>query len=263
MTISISLLELKDHLTGEAGAEAVTSLMKNQPDCTEDDLLDMTRILEGREETGRDFLTCNPGDDFLDNYMPQIETLLRRSLKDIPEEIDLAEGLGEKEMSFKLFGINLPLTVFINFIRWAILISPLLLLLLLLIIAFLAVHSFKALRGWWGYPITIAGLMATGLAFLVGPAANFLLDRFMGDTQMMGLHESLVDTASVLALQILQALFTQARNYALIVTGIGLSIIIIASVLKEPVAKPMDDPELESRLEVQEDSIPDDDTGKN
>jgi hypothetical protein len=280
MTVSISLLDLKEHLTGEAGAEAITQLMKNQPECTEDDLLDMTRILDGRQDTGKDFLTCNPGNDFLDNYMPQIESLLRRSLKDIPEEIDLAKGLGDKEINFKPFGIDLPLTVFINSIRWAIMVSPLLNLLLLLVIAFLAVHSFKALRIWWGYPIAIAGLLASGLAFLAGPAANFLLDRFGGDLAMTGLHESLVDTGSGLALQILHTLFTQARNYALIVTAIGLSIIIISSVLKDPGPKPIDDQETEESLEKEkekkkkkkrkkkkkvdekEEPLPDDELGK-
>jgi outer membrane biosynthesis protein TonB len=117
------------------------------------------------------------------------------------------------------------------------LISPLLNLFLLLIIASLAVHSFKALRGWWGYPIAIAGLLAAGLSSLVGPAASFMIDRFGLDSPMPGLHEDLIDVASGLALHILRILFAQARNYALIVLGVGLTIIIVASVLKEPKLK--------------------------
>lgn len=262
MAVGISLLELKEHLTGESGVEALTQLLKNQPECTQDDLLEMTRILEGSDDSGKDFLSCNPGNDFLDDYSPQIESLLRRSLKDIPEEIDLAKGLDGKEVKIKPLGVELPITTMINFIRWTILISPLLNLLLLLIIAFLAVHSFKGLRGWWGYPAAIAGLLATGLASLAGPAADFLLSRFLGDSMMTGLHEELVDTASGLALQIIHTLFTQARNFALIVTGIGLTIIIIATVLKGPGEKPEKVKE-SAEAEGTEEPVPDDDIGEN
>ena len=152
MTLSISLKDLKDNLTGESGVEALTQLYKNQPECTEDDLLNMVSTLEGNDESGMDFLSCSPGNDFLDDYAPQIETMLRRSLKDIPEEIDLGSGLAENNITIDAIGIDLPLPVVINFGRWMLLISPLYNIFLMLVIAFLAVHSFQGLRGWWGYP---------------------------------------------------------------------------------------------------------------
>ena len=259
LTVAISLLDLKENLTGEAGVDAISQLLKNQPECTQDDLLNMTSILDGTDESGMDFLSCNPGNDFLDDYAPQIETFLRRSLKDIPEEIDLGSGLAGKDITIDALGIDLPLTVVINFGRWMLLISPLLILFLMLAIAFLAVHSFKALRGWWGYPIAIAGLLATGLASLVTPAANFMIERFGLDSPMPGLHEELIDVASSLALRMLHQLFTLARNYALIVTGIGLTIIIVASVLKRPRTKVGKSSE---EAEEEKEPIPDDDLGE-
>ena len=261
ITVRISLLDLKEHLTGQSGVEAITQLMKAQPECSQDDLLEITRIMEGNEGPSKDFLSCNPGNDFLDNYIPQFEVLLRRSLKDIPDEIDLANSLSGKDFTVDAFGVDLPLTVLINFLRWAILISPLLNLFLLFVIAFFAVHSFNALRVWWGYPIAIAGLLGTGLASLVGPAANFIMERFGFDSAMPGLHEGLIDAASGLALRILGSIFTQARNYALIVTGIGLTIIIIASVMKGGKTKPKKIKEAEQDL-GEEEPIPDDDLGK-
>ena len=236
--VGISLLELKDHLAGQSGVEAIIGVMKAQPECSEDDLLEITRVLEGTDESNVDLLTCNPGNEFLDDFTPQIESLLNRSVKDIPDEIDLAKSLTGKEISIGALGVNLPVTVLINFIRWMILVSPLLNLLLLLIIAILAVHSFRGLRGWWGYPTAIAGLLATALASLVSPAVNFFSKRFLQDPPMAGLHEDLVDAASGIALEIVRLLFTQARNYALIVTGIGLTIIIVASVYKDREIKP-------------------------
>lgn len=261
LSAEISLLELKEHLTGQSGVEGITMLMKNQPECSQDDLLAVTRILEGKDEPGMDFLTCNPGDDFLDAYSPQIEVLLGRSLKDIPDKIELGKGVEAGNVTIEALDIDLPLTVIINFVRWLILISPLLNLFLLLIIAFLAVYSFKALRGWWGYPIAIAGLLGTVLASLVSPAANFLIGKSGLDSPLPGLHEKLVDTATNLALRFLHVLFAQARNYGLIVTGIGLTIIIIASVLKEGGSKQKETGQDE--LKPGEDApLPDDDFGK-
>lgn len=231
LPLKISLLELKDHLTGQAGVEAIRGVMASQPECSKDDLLEMARVLEGSEESGMDLLTCYPGDEFLDNYAPQIEVFLNKSLQDIPDEINFAEGLEGKEISIAPLGIDLPLPSLINFLRWTILISPLLNLLLLLVIAALAVHSFQALRVWWGYPIAIAGLLAVALSSLASPVADLLADKFLQDPPMAGLHESLVDAASGIALEILRLLVTQARNYALIVTGVGVTVIVLASVL--------------------------------
>ncbi len=251
--LGISLLDLKDNLTGQAGVEAITKVLEAQPECSDDDLLAFTRILEGTEESGADFLSCRPGVDILENYAPQIEALLTRSLKDIPDEIDFTENLDGDGLSIEIFSNDVPVTVFINFIRRVILLSPLLNIMLMLVIAALAVHSFKGLRGWWGYPTAIAGLLATALASLASPAANFIIDRFLADPPMAGLHDELVDAASGVALEMIRLIFTQARNYALIVTGIGLMIIIIPSVFKDGMRRDQKD--------LGGESIPDDDLG--
>jgi len=254
IALGISLLELKENLTGSAGVDAIMEILKAQPECSKEDLLAFTRILEGSDEPGIDLLACKPSTEIMENYRPQIETLLARPVNDIPDEIDFTESLIGDELSIEVFGFEVPLTVFINFLRRMILISPLAILILMLVIALLAVHSFKGLRGWWGYPIATAGLLAAGLAFLAAPAADFLINRLLVDSPMAGIHESLIDAASGVALELVRLIFTQARNYALIVTGIGLAIIIIASVI--PAGFPG------TRMMAEGEAIPDDDLGE-
>ena len=261
LPLGISLLELKDHLTGQAGVEAIRGVMSVQPECSKDDLLEMASVLDGSDDSGMDLLTCYPGDEFLDNYAPQIEVFLNKSLQDIPDEISFAKGLTGKQISIEPLGLDLPLPVLINFLRWVILISPLLNLLLLLVIASLAVYSFKALRAWWGYPIAIAGLLATALSSLASPVADFLASKFLLDPPMAGLHDVLVDAASGLALEILRVLVTQARNYALIVTGVGVTIIVVASILKVGDTILKQGGKTGQDLE-QEESLPDDERGE-
>ena len=240
LALTISLQELKDHLSGEAGVTAISQLLDAQPECSKDDLLDMTRILEGKEEPEKDFLSCQPPDDFIENYTPQLEVLLRRSLRDVPDEINLAEGLfedsrsGGKAATISAFGVQLPTYLLFKWIRWAIRMSPLFCVTLLLIIAFLAVDSFKGLNVWWGYPLAISGLIGFGLAMMVGPVAKWLTGTFLADRTMAGFSPVMIETGSGLAVQIIRSLFTQVRNYSLITVGMGLGIIISSSVLKGP-----------------------------
>jgi len=241
--ISISMLELKEHLGGEAGVEAIAQLLDGQPECSKEDLLEMTRILEGKVDPGKDFLTCKPPDDFIKNHTPQLGVILRRSIRDIPDEIDLGKGLlmdNGKVGSIKAFGIELPTFLFIKWIRWGIRMSPLFAVTLLLFIALLAVHSIKALGVWWGYPLTISGLIGFATAMLVGPLANWATNSFLVDRTMAGLSPILVETGSGLAVQVLRLLFIQIRNISLITAGAGFAIIILSTVFQSPGKKESD-----------------------
>jgi len=242
ISIKISLLDLKERLGGETGVEAIAHLLDAQPECSKDDLLNMTRILQGKEEAGGDFLNCRPPDDFIQNFTPQLEVLLRRSLRDVPDEIDLGKGIfGEASSSegptIELFDSEIPTLALIKWIRWAINMSPLVCLLLLVVIAFFGVFSFKELGRWWGYPLAISGLMGLGISLLVGPAVDFFTSSFLKNREFTGFSPVLIDTGSDLVVGIILSLFLQVRNYSLVVIGMGLAVIITAAVLKPPTKK--------------------------
>ncbi len=242
ISIKISLLDLKERLGGETGVEAIAHLLEAQPECSKDDLLTMTRVLQGKEEAVGDFLNCRPPEDFIENYTPQLEVLLRRSLRDVPDEIDLGKGIfGEAGSSsgptIELFDSEIPTLALINWIRWAINMSPLTCLLLLVVIAFFGVFSFKELGRWWGYPLAISGLMGLGISLLVGPAVNFFSDSFLKNRGFTGFSPVLIDTGTDLVVAIIRSLFLQVRNYSLVVIGMGLAVIITAAVLKPPTKK--------------------------
>ncbi len=240
LTIKISMVELKNNLSGEAGIEAIAQLLEAQPECSKDDLLEMTRILEGREAVGKDFLTCQPPAKFIENYTPQLEVIVRRSLRDVPDEIDLGKGLfdaggsGNQAALINMFGYDLPQYMLFKWIQWSIRMSPLFCVTLLLIIALLAVHSYKALGVWWGYPLAISGLIGIVLAMLVGPLSNFLTNIFLGNRTLAGISPVMIETGSSLAVQLIKSLFTQVRIYSIIAAGLGLGIIIISAVVKSP-----------------------------
>jgi hypothetical protein len=264
IAVAFSLADLKERLGGPDGVDAIVQVLDAQPECSKDDLLMMTRILEGKEDPGADFLSCRPTDDFIENYSPQIEVLLRRSLRDIPDEIELGKGLIPGDNAIKAFGYQVPTYLLVQWIRWSIRMSPLFCVSLLLVIAILAVHSYKGLGGWWGYPLAITGLIGLALALLISPLASWLSSILLKGRAAAGISPVLIETGSSLAVRILRTLFNQVRNYSLIAIGMGLAVIIIASVLSPGGKKPAADdqeaapPEdLEKVQEIDQQEIPD------
>jgi hypothetical protein len=239
LKFSIPLLDFKDRLSGGAGVEAITHLLDGYPECSKDDLLGMTRILEGREDPGKDFLTCQPPEDFIKDYTPHLEVLLKRSLRDIPDEIDIGEGLFNtgKDTGLKIFGYQLPTYLFIKWIRWSIRMSPLFCVAMLMAIAILAVYSFKSLNVWWGYPVAISGLMGIAISLLAGPLANWLTTTFISGRTMAGMSPLIIETGSSLAVQVIRSFFKPVLYYSLAAAGLGLGIIIISAVIKAPEKK--------------------------
>ena len=245
--VVISLEDFKQRLGGPEGVDAIVGVLDAQPTCTEDDLLDMTRILEGSEDPGESFLSCRPSDDFIEKYTPHLEVMIRKSLRDVPDEIDLGKGLfsADRENAVGFFGYEVPPALVMRSIHWFIKMSPLFCVGLMLLIGLLAVHSFKGLGGWWGYPITISGLMGLGLALLVSPLAGWASTMVQDNRSLTGISPILVETGSSLAVQVIQTLLRQVRNYSLITFGIGLAIIITTAVIS-PAKKSVQDPEPES-----------------
>jgi hypothetical protein len=261
--VIISLKDLKEELSGEAGVEAIVQLLDNQPICSKDDLLEMTRVLQGKQQPGGDFLNCRPPDDFIENYTPQLEVLLRRSLRDVPDEVDLSSGLlsiagSSKDPSIELFGTQIPILAFVKWIRWLITITPLACLFLLIIIALFGVYSYKGLSGWWGYPLAISGLMGLTVSLLVGPVVNFITNSFLRDRDFFGLSPALIESGSDLAVEVISSLFIQVRNFSLIVIGMGLTVIIMANVLGTSI-KAKQDHDMDKEDIKEKDQIPDTD----
>lgn len=235
LSISISMLELKEHLSGEAGVNAIVGLLDTQPDCSNADLIAMSRVLQGAGEPGQDFLTCRPPAAFIEDYTPQLEVLFRRSLRDVPDKIVLAEGLFVNDESgsgtIPFAGQQLTPYLLLKWIRWGIQMSPLAALTVLLFIALLAVDSFKALRGWWGSPLLISGLIGITIAFLAPSLARWGTDTFIAGKTAPGISPHVVETGINLAVQMIQSLFVQVRNFALITIGLGLVAIIVPSIV--------------------------------
>lgn len=245
-SITLSMLELKDSLSGEAGINAISHLLEAQPDCSSDQLIEMTRILQGSGAPGNDFLGCNPPSGFIEERAPQLEVMLRRSLREIPDELDLASGLfsgnaeaGGEASGVTVFDYQLSGFLFVNWIRWTIRMIPLLSLFILLVIALFAAESFKDLRGWWGIPLIVTGIIGLAFALAATPLSNLVIDTFIAGQRVGGISPSLFDAGTEIVGALIKSLFLRLRNLALLLAILGLGIAILPKLI---LTRPKDEP---------------------
>jgi len=172
--VTISLVEWKAHITGEAGVNAFVQLVRVQPPCGQDELRKW--VTEGVSELP----TCKPPDDVLAAATPQIQATLNKVIADLPDEAALSqvfEGGGEDESGETPppdsgGTVQGPLP-FLQTIRLGARLSPLIPLVLLLLVALFAVRSWRGLMRWWGIPLLLAGLVGAALAVAFLPAMKF------------------------------------------------------------------------------------------
>jgi len=172
--VTISLVEWKAHITGEAGVNAFVQLVRVQPPCGQDELRKW--VTEGVSELP----TCRPPDDVLAAATPQIQATLNKVIADLPDEAALSqvfEGGGEDESGETPppdsgGTVQGPLP-FLQTIWLGARLSPLIPLVLLLLVALFAVRSWRGLMRWWGIPLLLAGLIGAALAVAFLPAMKF------------------------------------------------------------------------------------------
>jgi hypothetical protein len=133
---------------------------------------------------------------------------------------------------------------------------PLVCVSLLMIIGILGIYSFKELGRWWGYPLALSGLVPLGISLLAEPAAEFATTRLIPDSIKSTFSPQLIETGSELGIAVIRALFTQVRNYSLVVFGMGLAVIISASVLGPSAKKSVQDQEIETEPDQEEETEP-------
>lgn len=161
--ISFSMVEVKERLAGEEGAQMVRRIFDSMPACTDAETASWAAAqLAG----GGDLPECRPPDELLDAVMPQIETALDEAAAGIPDQQEIPLT-ADPQNDFR------PA---LRAIRAVSLLSPLIPIGLLFAIAILAVRSLRGLLMWWGFPILIAGLFGLLLALAVLPVESYLLD---------------------------------------------------------------------------------------
>ena len=183
----MSLLPLKQSMTGDAGVAAVYTLLNAQPDCTLIQVAEMTIRLLGAE----DIQYCKPPAELHPLLTPVIEAQMEVTAFLMPDQIPFAnaEGLRPEDD---------PRTRLRNG-RTLMGLTPIIPLGFLLLLTIITVNSLKSWLNWWGVPFLGTGLIATLISLSGAPVISGMLRRLIIQRADVYLPEVLSDYASDLA----------------------------------------------------------------
>lgn len=212
----LSLAPLKEQMTGENGIQAVLDLMRTQPDCTLQQIAQMSLALLSQQELS----LCNPPQAADGIIRPIIHAQLQIATLAIPDQVTLASadsatGKPDPRQRLELIRVGMRL-------------SPLAPLALLLILTLLAVRSLRDWLQWWGYPLLIAGVLAALLALAASPVVSAILLRILAMRLPAYLPAVLLNDSGQLAAAIVGQMLKPVALEGLILGGIGLILVIFA-----------------------------------
>ncbi len=215
-----SLLPLKQRMSKPEAVQAVLELLKTQPPCTLTQIAQMTvAALADRQIT-----LCNPPAESIGLITPIIQTQLQLAAAVIPDQVTLisAPPAGQKDPRAQLKVARLVMQL-----------SPLVALALLLGVTLLAVDGFNSWLKWWGYPLFVTGLLASLMGLAGAPLAQAFLPEFLAHRMPTYLPTILLNNGSQLAAAILEQLLRPVTLQGLALGGIGLVMVIIATLVKQ------------------------------
>ena len=163
---TITLVPIKARLTGPAGVEIVQKILRAQPDCTADQLLQM----------GLGFLSgniglCNPPPELLGLVNPLIESQLQLLTFSIPNEVTLIASTPGDPSNDPRAGLRQ--------VRTLMTITPVFPLFFLFCLTIFAVRSLVDWLQWWGYPFLIIGGAGAIIALVGAPVLGIVVQSIL------------------------------------------------------------------------------------
>lgn len=231
--VTISLVEWKAHVTGEAGVNAFLQLVRVQPPCSQDELRKW--VTEGVTELP----TCKPPDDVLAAATPRIQAMLNDVVADIPDEAGLSQAFKGEDESREApppdsGGATQGPLPFLRTIRLGARLGLLIPVALLSLVALFAVRSWKGLMRWWGIPLLLAGLIGAALAVALLPVMKFGYVTFAAGKIPPYLSDGFVQAGLDVAWQIAGTLARWMGGEAALIGLAGLTMLAGLGFIKGP-----------------------------
>lgn len=205
-SVQLSLIPLKVSMTSGTGVQAVYTLLNAQPDCTLEQVFQMTLDLLSKGE----MQFCKPPAELYPMLTPAIQGQMEFATLAIPDQFILISAPAENDPREKLQTARLLMRL-----------SPILPLGFLLMLTIAAVNSLKNWLRWWGIPFVITGLLACLMSLSGAPIFGTLFKTILVNKMPIYLPAILLDYAGDLASAMVQALLNPILWQGLILFFLG------------------------------------------
>jgi hypothetical protein len=218
-SVSVSLVRLKERLTGQAGQDAIRQLIAAQSPCTVEQLAQMAAGMLGG---GEGMVICAPPEEILAFLMPQLQNQLTALVTQIPDKAMIIKPSSQPAQPGGGPLGNDPITV-IRTVRLGLHFSPLLPLGLLLLVTLFGVRSLKGWLLWWGIPFFFAGAIALVPGITLLPGLNWAWNNFVVPRIPPFLSADVANISHELATYIIHGLSEQIILQTAILLAVGLA----------------------------------------
>lgn len=168
-SIVVSLLPVKAQLAGPSGVNVIKEFLKTQPNCTIEQLTQM-----GLGFLGGNIALCNPPPEAIGLVEPLIQSQMQTIAAAFPDQVTVFSSTNSGTPNDPRFQLHM--------VRSAIHFAPFFVFLLFMAIAVFAIHTFRDLFIWWGWPLLLTGGISGLIGLIAGPLVGLLL-QFLIETQ--------------------------------------------------------------------------------
>lgn len=154
--VTVSLSEPRTRLAGQDGINLIVQVIRSWPPCSEADLLVWTAFLSN--SSGTDLPLCSPPENVLSMAAPLLQEAASQMAYSLPAELTLNLASPADQTDLR------PVIRLARMTAYASLCLPVI---CLIGIAMFGVRSVHDLLRWWGYPLSVAGLMGLVMAGLL------------------------------------------------------------------------------------------------
>jgi hypothetical protein len=218
--VKVSLVKIKDRLSGQSGVDVIRQLLKAQTPCTQEQL-DQISSTTGTEGAG--LVLCNPTETDFNKVMRQVQEQLNAAVSQLPDEVIIIKPIPPDTTPVNSSPLGNDPAKAIRLVRLTLRLSPLLPLGFLLLVTLFGVRSLKGWMRWWGIPFFFAGIIALGLGIAAMPTLNWAWNTYVVVRIPPFIPANLADIGYELVRYIWHNLTVQIVLRALILTLIGLA----------------------------------------
>ncbi|MDO9303682.1 MAG: hypothetical protein Q7T89_20010, partial [Anaerolineales bacterium] len=190
-------------MVSDTGVQAVFTLLNTQPDCTLEQIAQMTFNLFNNNE----IQFCKPPAALTSMLTPVIQGQMQLTTLAIPDQLTLISVPPENDPRQALQSARMIMKL-----------SPILPLAFLLLVTIAVVNSLKSWLNWWGVPLFVTGLLAVLMGLAGAPIFGAILQGILAN----GLPHAMLGIANDLASAMLQALLAPVLWQGLGIALIGL-----------------------------------------
>jgi len=224
--VVLPLSGIKDRMAGPKGMDALVQIIRAQPGCTSDEILQIEAAILA--ENG-DMVFCNPPDDLLNRMTRLLEQQLLNAAEEIPEQAVVlkANVVQSNDPENQNTARNFRM------VRMIMRASPDLPLGIMLLITFLVVRTPKSWLRWWGIPSMLAGIFSIGMVTVATETFNQWMMAFIANRIPSYISTGLVSFGRDFSSFIMHSLLESVALAGVMLGIVGLGMVVGSFVLKK------------------------------